>query len=167
MFLIFQWQWRIRIVNLECIMICKWHFAKFIFATNSRHKKSRKWFFICVVTQQFLSLPFLIIYHNRQKFFLLQKFNLTEFFVAVGWVYSVLTFQLDKLVKMSNNKNNRWIFWAPLDDAAKQKAHILVEMDARVSIYGAIIYKILQSGVYFRTLFILAHKVLCKKNLIY
>ena len=65
---------------------------------------------------------------------------------------------------MSNNKNNRWIFWAPLDDAAKQKAHILVEMDARVSIYGAIIYKILQSGVYFRTLFILAHKVICKKN---
>ena len=65
---------------------------------------------------------------------------------------------------MSNNKNNRWIFWAPLDDAAKQKAHILVEMDARVSIYGAIIYKILQSGVYFRTLFILAHKVIRKKK---
>ena len=139
MFLIFQWQWRIRLVNLECIMICKWHFAKFIFATNSRHKKKvESGFFICVLTQQFLSPPFLIIYHNRQKFFLLQKFNLTEFFVVVWWVYSV-TFQLDKLVKMSNNKNNRWIFWAPLDDAAKQKAHILFEMDARVSIYGAII----------------------------
>ena len=139
MFLIFQWQWRIRIVNLECIMICKWHFAKFIFATNSRHKKSRKWFFICVLTQQFLFPSFLCI-TNRQKFFLLQKFNLTEFFVVVWWVYSVLTFQLDKLVKMSNNKNNRWIFWAPLDDAAtKQKAHILVEMDARVSIYDAMI----------------------------
>ena len=137
--------------------------CKIYFCNEQQTQKSRKWFFICVLTQQFLSPPFLIIYHNRQKFFLLQKFNLTEFFVVVWWVYSV-TFQLDKLVKMSNNKNNRWIFWAPLDDAAKQKAHILFEMDARVSIYGAIIYKILQSGVYFRTLFILAHKVICKKT---
>ena len=109
--------------------------CKIYFCNEQQTQKSRKWFFIWVLTQQFLSPSFLCI-TNRQKFLLLQKFNLTEFFVVVWWVYSVLTFQLDKLVKMSNNKNNRWIFWAPLDDAAtKQKAHILVEMDARVSKY--------------------------------
>ena len=138
---------------------CKIYFCN----EQQTQKKSREWFFYMRFNSAISFSPFLIIYHNRQKFFLLQKFNLTEFFVVVWWVYGV-TFQLDKLVKMSNNKNNRWIFWAPLDDAAKQKAHILVEMDARVSIYGAIIYKILQSGVYFRTLFILAHKVICKKT---